>query len=201
MTVLQRLEAFRELIRHGNSLLGEVVAYCKEAEAAVAQLAADKQDIDRVRGELEEARSRADAEGEAARKAMAQVQQQSQELSAMREELVAARSEVDAFQRTQNENASALERSLEESREQQKRLEEELARVRSQSRPMPSLDLEAMQTKMRTTEALLEQTRRDLANERARRDRAVALIKPKAVADETAGQAEGTQPPARSLKP
>lgn len=185
--MLQRLEAFRDLIRHGNALLGEVVAYCREAEAAVAELAADKQQVDQMRTELEQARSRADAEAEAARAALAQVEAQRRELTAMRSEVMKARTEMEQFERSQSHNAEALERSLREAKEQQAQLEHELVRVRSQSVSSRAIEsrlaqIEQMETKLRLTERELAVTRNALETERGRRDRAIALIKPRQVA-------------------
>ena len=189
MTVLERLEAFRDLIRHGNSLLGEVVAYCREAEAAVSQIAAEKQEIDRVRADLQDAQKRADAQADAARDAMAQADTQRRQLSAMREELLKARSEIDEFQRAQAANATALEASLRDARQQQLRLEDELQRVRAQATSSRTIDsrlgqVEQMEAKLRVTERELADTRRALEDERSRRDRAIALIKPKQNAGE-----------------
>lgn len=189
LTVLERLEAFRDLIRHGNVLLGEVVAYCHDAEAAVAQIAAEKQDIDRVRAELQDATNRAEAEANATRSAMAQVDAQRRELNEMRAELLAARAEVGEFQRNQDENAAALEQRLQEAREQQKKVEEELQRVRSQTASSRTLDnrlgqVEQMEARLRLAERELTDTRRALEDERSRRDRAIALIKPRQVAGE-----------------
>lgn len=188
--MLQRLEAFRDLIRHGNALLGEVVAYCREAEAAVAELAADKQQVDQMRTELEQARTRADAEAEAARAALAQVEAQRRELTAMRSEVMKARTEMEQFERSQSHNAEALERSLREAKEQQAQLEHELVRVRSQSVSSRAIEsrlaqIEQMETKLRLTERELAVTRNALETERGRRDRAIALIKPKQVAADT----------------
>lgn len=182
--MLERLEAFRDLIRHGNALLGEVVAYCREAEAAVSQIAAEKQEIDRVRAELHEAQTRADSEAEAARQAMAQADVQRHQLGAMREELLKARAEIEAFQQTQAVNATALETSLRDARQQQLRLEEELQRVRAQAASSRTIDsrlgqVDQIETKLRVAERELAETRRALEDERSRRDRAIALIKPK----------------------
>ena len=189
LTILQRIDAFRDLIRHGHALLGEVVVYCRQAEAAVNELAADKQHIDRVRSELQDARTRADAEAEAARKAMAQVDAQRRELSEMRGELVKARSEMEHFQRTQSQAAESLERSLQEAKQQQLQLEQELQRVRAQTTSSRLIDarlaqIEQMESKLKLTERELADTRRALEEERGRRDRAIALIKPKQAAAE-----------------
>lgn len=186
MTVLDRLEAFRDLIRHGNALLGEVVVYCRQAESAVTQLASDKQEVDRVRAELEAARERAGAEADAARAAMAQVDVQRRELEAMRAELVNAKAEMETFQRGQTRDAEALEKSLREAKEQQVRLEDELRRVRTQATSARAMDsrlaqLDGIEARLRTTELELTETRLALENERSRRDRAIALIKPKQV--------------------
>lgn len=186
MTVLDRLEAFRDLIRHGNALLGEVVVYCRQAESAVTQLASDKQEVDRVRAELEAARERAGAEADAARAAMAQVDVQRRELEAMRAELVNAKAEMETFQRGQTRDAEALEKSLREAKEQQVRLEDELRRVRTQAASARAMDsrlsqLDGIEARLRTTELELTETRLALENERSRRDRAIALIKPKQV--------------------
>lgn len=186
--MLQRLEAFRDLIRHGNSLLGEVVTYCRDAEAAVSQLAADKQNVDAMRVELEQARSRADGEAAAARNALCQVETQRRELGAMRDELMKARADMQQFHRTQNQNAETLERSLQDAKQQQQQLEQELQRVRAQAATSRTIDhrlaqVEQMETKLRSTERELAETRRALESERSRRDRAIALIKPKQVAE------------------
>lgn len=185
--MLERLEAFRDLIRHGNSLLGEVVAYCREAEVAVSQIAAEKHEIDRIRAELQDARERADAEASAARAAMAQAETQRRELGAMRNELLSARAELEAFQSTQAGNVDALETSLRDARIQQARLEQELQRVQAHSASSRSLDarlgqVEQMEAKLRVTERELADTRRALEDERSRRDRAIALIKPRQLA-------------------
>lgn len=181
---MQRLEAFRDLIRHGHALLGEVVAYCQEAEAAVNQLAADKNDLDRMQAELEAARARADAEAAAARNAVAQVEAHRRELIGMRDELVKARSDMDAYHQAQHRSAEALERSLAEAKQQQRQLEDELQRVRGQTLSTRALDARLaqvgqMETRLRLTEKELAETRRALEAERSRRDRAIALIKPK----------------------
>jgi chromosome segregation ATPase len=187
LTVLERLEAFRDLIRHGNSLLGEVVTYCRDAEAAVAQFAAEKQDLDRTRDELQGAQQRAEQEATAARKAMAQVDAQRRELAEMRTELVKAREEVARFEREQSSHAGLLEQSLRQAKLQQAQLEEELQRVRAQAAATRSIDsrlgqIDQMEAKLRVTERELTETRRALEDERSRRDRAIALIRPKAVA-------------------
>jgi chromosome segregation ATPase len=176
------------LIRHGNALLGEVVTYCREAEAAVNQLAADKQGLDQMRAELEDARARADAEAAAARTALGQVDAQRRELGEMRGELIKARTEMEQFHHTQNHNAEALERSLREAKQQQIQLEQELQRVRAQAASSRTIDhrlaqVEQMEAKLRLTEHELAETRHDLESERSRRDRAIALIKPKQVAE------------------
>jgi predicted nucleic acid-binding Zn-ribbon protein len=186
VTVLDRLEAFRDLIRHGNALLGEVVVYCRQAESAVTQLASDKQEVDRMRTELEAARERAGAEADAARAAMAQVDVQRRELEAMRAELIKARTDMEAVQRGQSRDAEALESSLRQAKEQQVRLEDELTRVRAQAASSKAMhsrlaQLDGIQARLRTTELELAETRLALENERSRRDRAIALIKPKQV--------------------
>jgi chromosome segregation ATPase len=188
LTVLQRLEAFRDLIRHGNALLGEVVSYCREAEAAVNQLAADKQDVDQMRAELQDARSRAEAEAAAARHAMGQVEAQRHELGGMRQELIQARAAMEQFQRNQSHSAETLERSLRDAKQQQVELEHELQRVRAQAASARTLDqrlaqIDHMETKLHVTERELAETRRALETERSRRDRAIALIKPKQAAE------------------
>ena len=187
LTILERLEAFRDLIRHGNSLLGEVVSYCHEAESAVAQLAAEKQDFDRVRAELNVAREHADAEAQAARRAMVQVDAQRKELGEMKAELLSARDEVSRFHRDQTENTQTLEQSLVEAKQQQQRLEEELRRVQVQAHSTRTIEtklseLDQMEAKLRLAERELSETRRALEDERGRRDRAIALIRPKQVA-------------------
>jgi capsule polysaccharide export protein KpsE/RkpR len=169
-------------------LLGEVVTYCRDAEAAVSQLAADKQDLDQTRTELEEARARADAEASAARNALAQVDMQRQELGEMRGELIKARAEMEQLNRTQNNSAETLERSLREAKQQQIQLEQELQRVRAQAASSRTIDhrlaqVEQMETKLRLTERELAETRNALESERSRRDRAIALIKPKQAAE------------------
>jgi DNA repair exonuclease SbcCD ATPase subunit len=189
LTVLERLEAFRGLIRHGNALLGEVVAYCREAEAAVNQIAAEKQDIDHLRGDLQEARLRADTEANAARATMAQAEAQRREVSQMRDELLKAHAEIEQFQRIQSTNAETLEQSLIDARQQQIRLEEELQRVRTQATSSRTLEsrlgqLDQMEAKLRVTERELADTRHALEDERGRRDRAIALIKPRQIAGE-----------------
>jgi chromosome segregation protein len=186
LTVLERLEAFRELIRHGNSLLGEVVAYCRDAEAALNQIEAEKQELDRVRQETQQARARADAEADAAHHALAQIEAQRCELNAMRDDLLKAHEEMAQFQQAQRDGAAALEASLHEARLQQQQLEQELQRVRAQTASTRTLDsrlsqLNEMQARLRTTEGELAETRLALEAERSRRDRAIALIKPKEV--------------------
>lgn len=153
----------------------------------MAQLAAEKQDVDRVRGELQEARQRADAEAVAARKAMSQVDAQRRELGEMRLELVKAREEVARFQQQHSSNADLLEQSLQQAKQQQAQLEAELQRVRSQATASRSIDsrlgqLDQMEAKLRVTERELIETRHALESERGRRDRAIALIRPKQVA-------------------
>jgi DNA repair ATPase RecN len=185
---LQRLEAFRDLIRHGNALLGEVVTYCRDAEAAVSQLTVDKLNLDEMRTELEDARTRADAEAAAARTAMAQVDSQRRELNEMRTELVTARGEMEQIQTSQSQSAASLEKSLREARDQQTQLEHELQRVRVQAASSRTIDtrlaqVEQMESKLRLTERELIETRRALESERSRRDRAIALIKPKQIAE------------------
>jgi chromosome segregation ATPase len=169
-------------------LLGEVVAYCRQAEAAVTQLAAEKQSLDEMRAELEGARARADAQAAAAHKAMSQVDVQRQELNAMHGELMKARSEIEQFQTAQRGAADSLEQSLREAKEQQQQLEQELQRVRTQTVSSRALDhrlaqVEQMETKLRLTERELSDTRQALETERSRRDRAIALIKPKQAAE------------------
>ncbi len=164
--------------------MGEVVAYCREAEAAVTQIAAEKQDVDRMRTELDSARERAESEAAAARAAMTQLDTQRRELGEMRSELLKARAEIEQFQRSQTENAATLENSLRDAKRQQVRLEEELQRVRTQSISSRNLDsrlgqVEQMEAKLRVTERELAETRRALEDERGRRDRAIALIKPR----------------------
>lgn len=186
MTVLERLDAFRELIRHGNLLLGEVIAYCRDAEAVITQLAAEKQDFDRLRNEIEDAKARADREAQAAQVALGQVESQRRELVAMRTELLKARGELDEFERSQSAGAEKLERSLAEARQQQTQLEQELERVRTQAASTRAIDarlvqIEQMESKLRVTERELADTRRALEDERSRRDRAIALIKPRSV--------------------
>jgi chromosome segregation ATPase len=187
LTVLERLEAFRDLIRHGNNLLGEVVSYCRDAEAAVAQFAAEKQDLDRTRTELHEAQQRAEAEAAAAQKALGQVDAQRRELGEMRTELLKAREEVARFQKEQASNADQLEHSLRHAKQQQAQLEEEMQRIRLQATASRAIDsrlgqLDQMEAKLRVTERELQETRRALEDERSRRDRAIALIRPKQVA-------------------
>jgi hypothetical protein len=177
------------LIRHGNALLGEVVVYCRDAEAALNQLAAEKQDLDRTRAEVHEARKRADADAEAARSAMAQVDAQRRELAAMKDELVQARSEIQQFQETQQRGAKALEQSLVDAKQQQRQLEQELQRVRAQAATSRTIDsrlgqLDQMEARLRVTERELADTRQALEQERSRRDRAIALIKPRQISDE-----------------
>jgi chromosome segregation ATPase len=189
LTVLERLDAFRELIRHGNTLLGEVLVYCRDAEAALNQIAAEKQENDHVRSELEEARQRATSEANAVRDAMAQAETQRRELAEMRKELVAARAAVTTFEQTQAAAATGLEQRLREAKEQQARLEAELQRVQAQAASTRTLDaqlqqVDGMQAKLRATERELTETRRALESERGRRDRAIALIKPREVAGE-----------------
>lgn len=162
-----------------------MVAYCRDAEAAVNQLAAEKQDLDRVRADLEQARARADHEAEAARSALAHAETQRAELDGMRDELLKARAEMEQFNVAQRQGAADLERSLRESKDQQVRLEEELQRVRAQAVSSRTLDsrlgqLDQIQAKLRVTERELTDTRAALEAERSRRDRAIALIKPKA---------------------
>lgn len=163
--------------------------YCREAEAALNELAADRRAVDQMRVELEEARARADAEANAARVAMSKAETQRRELEEMRAELVKTRGDMDEFHRTQNKSAEILEQSLREAREQQTRLEQELHRVQAQTASSRTIDtrlaqLDQMETKLRTTERELATTRRALEDERGRRDRAIALIKPKLTVDE-----------------
>ena len=185
--MLERLEAFRDLIRHGNNLLGEVVSYCRDAESALTQLAAEKQDFDRVRAELQNAREQADAEAQAARRAMGQVDVQRRELGEMKAELLTARDEVAKFRRDQTHTTSALEQSLAEAKQQQQRLQEELQRAHVQAHSTRTIEhklgeLDQMEAKLRLAERELSETRRALEDERGRRDRAIALIRPKQVA-------------------
>lgn len=192
MTVLERLEAFRALIRQGNALLGEVVVYCREAEAAVGQLAAEKATLDRARSEVQAARAQATADANTAARAMEQVEAQRAELGLMREELSRARSEMTAARASQNGVAEALERSLQDARQRQTELEAELDRVRSQGVSAHAIEtrlvqIEQMESRLRAAERELSDARRALQDERGRRDRAIALIKPKAVAAEAAG--------------
>lgn len=192
MTVLERLEAFRALIRQGNALLGEVVVYCREAEAAVGQLAAEKATLDRARSEVQAARAQATADANTAALAMEQVEAQRAELGLMREELSRARSEMTAARASQNGVAEALERSLQDARQRQTELEAELDRVRSQGVSAHAIEtrlvqIEQMESRLRAAERELSDARRALQDERGRRDRAIALIKPKAVAAEAAG--------------
>ncbi|HVU35290.1 MAG TPA: hypothetical protein VHE61_17775 [Opitutaceae bacterium] len=160
------------------------------------EIAADKKDLDRMRMDLEQARVRADAEADAARTALAQLDVQRRELEAMRTELLRARTEMEQFQANQSQNAEALESSLREARKQQTQLEEELQRVRSHSVSPRTLDarlaqLGHMEAKLHATERELADTRQALEEERGRRDRAIALIKPKPV---EAAQRAGTSP-------
>lgn len=148
------------------------------------QLAAEKREVDRSRAELEQAHARADAEAEAARNALAHVEAQRGELEAMRTDLLKTRAEMEQFEQAQQQGAADLERSLGEAKAQQLRLEEELRRVRAQAVSSRTLDsrlgqLEQMQAKLRVTERELADTRQALEAERGRRDRAIALIKPK----------------------
>lgn len=198
--MLQRLDAFRELIRHGHALLGEVVTYCRQAEAAVAELAAEKQAVDRIRPELEQARLRAEAEAQGARTALAQTEAQRAELADMRTALLAARSEMEQVQRAGLGRVESLEGSLREAREQQLRLEQELQRVRGQLVSSRNLDarleqVDAIEARLRATEKELVETRTALDQERSRRNRAIALIKPKLPgAAPAAPEREGERP-------
>lgn len=163
-----------------------MVAYCRDAETALTQLAAEKQDLDRVRQEVEQGKARAEAEADAARTALALVDAQRRELNAMRDDLVKAREEMTSFQQAQRDGAAALESSLREAKQQQRQLEQELQRVRAQTASSHTLDtrlgqLDQMEARLRTTERELADTRTALETERSRRDRAIALIKPKEV--------------------
>lgn len=143
-----------------------------------------------MRTDLEQARARADAEAEAARVTLAQVDAQRRELGAMRDELMKARAEMEQFERTQNQSAETLEHSLREAKQQQTQLEQELLRVCTQSVSSRAIEsrlsqIEQMETKLRLTERELADTRLALEAERGRRDRAIALIKPKQIAAES----------------
>lgn len=142
-----------------------------------------------MKSELEVVQARAQADAESSRAAVSQLEAQRRELSAMRAELLKARAEMDTFQSGQTENAASLERSLAEARQQQRQLEAELQRVRAQAMSAQTLDrrlgqLDEMEAKLRMNERELSETRRALEEERSRRDRAIALIRPKAVAAE-----------------
>ena len=155
--------------------------YCREAEAAVAELASDKQHIDQVRTELEEAKARAEGEAGAARLALAQVDVQRRELETMRTELIKTQAEMVAIGRDQTRDKEALESSLREAKLRQARLEEELHRVREQATLSRVTQLDGIEKRLRATELELADTRRALESERSRRDRAIALIKPREI--------------------
>lgn len=164
------------------------MVYCRQAEAAVNQLASDKQVLDRTRAELEAEKARAVEEAEAARALAAQLEEQRTELASMRAELARARADVEDVQQHQRLSAGELEKSAREAREQQARLAEELARVRSQSAASQLIEtklaaVDGIETKLRSTERELAETRRALEAERSRRDRAIALIKPKTIVE------------------
>ncbi|PTX91345.1 hypothetical protein [Opitutus sp. ER46] len=179
-------------MRQGNALLGEAVAHCREADLALAQVAAERQDIERVRAELDRARDRAEAEAGVARSAMAQLETQRAQLSAMRDELLKARGDLEGFQRAQHASEESLQQRLTEAREQQQHLEAELERLRRQGEASRTLNttlgqLDLLEGKLRVTERELAATRHALDEERGRRDRAIALIKPRALGvEETA---------------
>jgi hypothetical protein len=195
LSILQRLQSFQDLLRHGQSLLGETTALLQQAETMAQQIAAEKEATDRLRGELEEARAQANNQAEAANRALGQVEAQSKELAAMREELVQARSAVERFQEEQIQGAKALEDRLEESRKAQSNLETELARVRTAAPSVQVVQqnregLVLMEKRLQATEDELKRTRHELESERARRNRMMALVKPKQVEehDESAAQ-------------
>lgn len=176
-------------------MLGETTALLQQAETMAQQIAAEKEATDRLRGELEEARAQANNQAEAANRALGQVEAQSKELAAMREELVQARSAVERFQEEQIQGAKALEDRLEESRKAQSNLETELARVRTAAPSVQVVQqnregLVLMEKRLQATEDELKRTRHELESERARRNRMMALVKPKQVEehDESAAQ-------------
>lgn len=185
---MERLEAFRDLIRHGNTLLGEVVTYCREAEAAVAQFATEKAGIDALQAQLTEATTALAIAGEEVRRGEAALEAERAAAGALRVELETIRAQVGTLQRTQTQREKELERSLAEATTRQIRLQQEISSSRAAVVESRSLDarlaqLDGIEAKLRSTERELLETRQALEQERSRRDRAIALIRPKAVAE------------------
>lgn len=185
---MERLEAFRDLIRHGNTLLGEVVTYCRDAEAAVAQFAAEKASVDVLQERLGEATTALATAGDDLRRVESALESERATCSAMRAELQTLRSQVGDLQRHQTQRETELERSLAESATRQIRLQQEITTSRAAAAESRSLDarlaqLDGIEAKLRSTERELLETRQALEQERSRRDRAIALIRPKVGAE------------------
>lgn len=178
---MERLEAFRGLIRHGNTLLGEVVTYCREAEAAVAQFAAEKESVDSLQAKLTEATTAVALAGDEVRRLEAALDAERASVRSLHLELEAARSQVGSLQRGQSQREVELERTIAEAAKRQIRMQQELAAARTSAAASRSLDtqLDGIEAKLRSTERELLETRQALEQERSRRDRAIALIRPK----------------------
>ncbi len=181
---MERLEAFRGLIRHGNLLLGEVVTYCREAEQAVAQFAAEKESADVLKSQLIEANAVAAAANAEARHAEAALEGERMAVQGLRAELAEVRRQLDELQQHQSQREADLARTLAESTERHTRLMQEAAASQVALRESKQLDArlaraEGVEARLRSMERELLETRQALEQERGRRDRAIALIRPK----------------------
>lgn len=193
----KQVEAFRELLGRGNSLLSEVaVASCK-AEEALRELSAEKQVLDADRAaivkereqfESERAQWRAEADASAAR-----MEEQQAALSKAQEQLQAVSQELDqarvaheqAVSRT-NELISRMgdmsQRQVSMQSEMEQLTKQAAANTQTaeqkQAADAGSSDL---QIRLEAMQRELDYTRQTLQQERERRNRAISLIKPNQV--------------------
>ena len=168
----ERVEAFRDLLQRGSRLLGEVLTFTRNAEDALGAIEREKVRLDRERQALadEAARMRVEAGERAAH------------LTALQDELAALRARVDRASGEHLADRNALEVRLEEALARSRQLERELqhlsAKASSEAAASRLREFADLEQRTSALERELEQTRATLKSERARRDRAISLIKP-----------------------
>ena len=179
------MEAFRDLLQRGSRLLGEVLTFTRNAEDALGAIEREKVRLDRERQALadEAAHMRVEAGERAAH------------LMALQDELAALRARVDRASSEHSADRNALELRLEEALARSRQLERELqhlsAKASSDAAESRLREFADLEQRTSALERELEQTRATLKSERARRDRAISLIKPSpsGAAQETLQQA------------
>lgn len=168
----ERVEAFRDLLQRGSRLLGEVLTFTRNAEDALGAIEREKVRLDGERQVLadEAARMRVEAGERAAR------------LTSLQGELTALRARVDRASAEHSADRKTLELRLEDSLARSMQLERELqtfrAKASSEAAECRRREYADLEQRTSALERELEQTRATLQSERARRDRAISLIKP-----------------------